>query len=216
MSGSFKKMKEGSSPMIRRSIFAFVLVLQLFAQPLFADEKTDPKKKPIIDKHPETMSMEDLGFSDDQAKADPQYQKDLQARSDMLQIHQVLGLVTAVPLTTEYVLGLVTAGNVANGSTDTGLHATLGIATTTLYVTTAMFAILAPKPKGLKPSGNTEFHEDLVWIHAPLMVAVPVLGGIINSEVQNHQSIGSLGTIHGVLATALVLSYLTSLTVITF
>lgn len=162
------------------------------------------------------LSLEDLGFSSDEIKADPQYQKDLQTRSDMLQIHQTLGLITAVPMTTEYVLGIVTAGNVANGSTNTGLHATLGIATTALYATTAMFAILAPKPKGLKPSGNTATHVDLVWVHAPLMIAVPILGGIVNNRVQNHQPLGDLGTIHGILATGLVVSYLTSLTVITF
>lgn len=202
--------------MIRKSIIAFVLVLQLFAQPLLADESVDPKNKPIIDKHPDTMSVEDLGFTGDETKVDLQYQKDLQVRSDMLQIHQTLGLITAVPMTAEFVLGVVTSGNVANGSTDTGLHEALGIATTALYVSTAMFAILAPKPKGLKPSGNTEFHEDLVWVHAPLMVAVPILGAIVDNAVQNHQSLGSLGTVHGILAATLLISYLTSLTVITF
>src|SRR5581483_5805536 len=168
------------------------------------------------EKHPDSLSVDDLGFAGDEIKADPQYQKDLQTRSDMLQIHQTLGLITAIPMTAEFALGIATAGNVAKGSTDTGLHAALGITTTAFYATTAMFAILAPKPKGLKPSGNTEVHEDLVWVHAPLMVAVPVLGGIINNRVQNHQPIGDLGTIHGVLAATLLVSYLTSLTVITF
>ena len=160
--------------------------------------------------------MGDLGFSKDDLQSDPQYQKDLQTRSDTLQIHQTLGLITAVPLTTEYVLGLATAGNVANGSTNTGLHATLGITTAALYGTTALFAILAPKPKGLKPSGNTQTHVDLAWIHAPLMVIVPLLGDMANDQVQNHQSLGALGTLHGILATALVVSYLTSVTVMTF
>ncbi len=174
------------------------------------------KSNSKTDKNSPTPSLEDLGFSEDEIKSDPQYQKDLQTRSDMLQIHQTLGLITAFPLTTEYVLGIITAGNVANGSTNTELHEGLGIATATLYVTTAMFAILAPKPKGLKPSGNTKTHVDLVWVHAPLMVAVPILGEIVDDRVQNHQPLGNLGTIHGILATALVASYLTSLTVITF
>lgn len=202
--------------MIRKKAVAFVLLLHLAAQPLLAGEKVDPKNKLKTDKHPETMSVRDLGFADDEIKADPQYQRDLQTRSDMLQIHQTLGLITAVPMTAEFVLGLVTSGDVANGSTDTGLHATLGITTAALYVSTAMFAILAPKPKGLKPSGNTAFHEDLVWVHAPLMIAVPILGGIVNNRVQNHQAPGDLGTIHGLLAGMLLVSYLTSLTVITF
>ncbi len=162
------------------------------------------------------LSVEDLGFSSADLQSDPQYQKDLQTRSDMLQIHQTLGLITAIPLTTEYVLGLTTAGNVSNGSTDTGLHATLGITTVALYGTTALFAILAPKPKGLKASGNTQTHEDLAWIHAPLMIIVPLLGDMANDQVQSHQPLGGLGTLHGILATALVVSYLSSVTVMTF
>ncbi len=202
--------------MIRKKIIIVLLASLFLARPLLADEAPDPKAKPKTDPPPAAMSLEDLGFSSDDLKSDPQFQKDLQTRSDMLQIHQTLGLITAVPMTTEFVLGIVTAGNVANGSTNTGLHEGLGLATAGLYVTTAMFAILAPKPKGLKPSGNTKTHVDLVWVHAPLMVAVPILGEIVDDRVQNHQPLGDLGTIHGILATALVVSYLTSLTVITF
>lgn len=192
------------------------LFLLLFSQPLLADETKAAQDATQDKKHPTTMSLEDLGFSDDQIKSDPRYQSDLQTRSDMLKIHQTLGLITAVPMTAEYVLGLITAGNVDNGSTNTGAHAVLGISTTLLYGTTAMFAMLAPKPKGLKPSGNTETHVDLVWVHAPLMIAVPILGAMANDRVTHGQPVGDLGTIHFVAATALLVSYLTSLTVITF
>ncbi len=202
--------------MIRKMLVIVALALPLPAGPLLADGNAVSKDGPKAGNHPAAPSLEDLGFSQDEIKSDPQYQKELQIRSDMLQIHQTLGLITAVPLATEYVLGFVTAGNVANGSTNTGLHAVLGVSTTALYATTALFAILAPKPKGLKPSGNTQTHVDLAWVHAPLMVAVPVLGDIVNSRVQNHQPLGDLGTIHGVLATALVASYLASLAVMTF
>ncbi len=164
----------------------------------------------------EGLSAEDLGFSQSDIKSDPQFQKDLEARSDMLRIHQTLGLITAVPMTTEYVLGLVTAGNVANGSSDTNLHATLGIATTGLYITTAMFAILAPKPKGLKATGASEFHQVLSWIHMPLMILTPLVGDMANDRIANHQPVGDLGTIHFVMATTLLASYLTSITVMTF
>ncbi|HEY5039186.1 MAG TPA: hypothetical protein VIJ93_08965 [bacterium] len=202
--------------MIRKTLLAVTLVLMLLARPGLAIEKADPKADSKTQKHPDTMSVEDLGFSQDEIKSDPQYQKDLQARSDMLKIHQTLGLITAVPMTTEFVLGLVTSGDVHNGSIDTKVHATLGISTALLYGTTAMFAILAPKPKGLKPSGNTGVHEDLAWIHAPLMIVVPLVGDMVNDRVVNHQPLGDLGTIHGILAAALLVSYLTSLTVITF
>lgn len=202
--------------MIRKKVVLALLATLFLSRPLLADEAPDPKTKPKTGPTPSAMSLGDLGFSPDDLKSDPQFQKDLQTRSDMLQIHQTLGLVTAVPMTTEFVLGILTAGNVSNGSTNTGLHEGLGLATTGLYITTAMFAILAPKPKDLKPSGNTKTHVDLVWVHAPLMVAVPILGEIVDDRVQNHQPLGDLGTIHGILATALLVSYLTSLTVITF
>lgn len=158
-------------------------------------------------------SLEGLGFSPADIQSDPAFQKQLEIRSDMLQIHQVLGLVTAVPLVTTYILGLTTAGNVEKGSTDTSLHAVLGLTTTGLYLTTASFAIFAPKPKGLEPSGATQIHETLVWIHAPLMLLTPLLGDMVNDRIQNHQAPGLLGTIHGIAATTLVASYLASLLV---
>src|SRR5260370_28927606 len=99
----------------KKSIVLF-LVLTLFSQPLFAGEKAGNKKPGRPDGSTGGLSVEDLGFTDTEIKSDPQYQKDLLARSDMLQIHQTLGLITAVPLTAEVVLGIVTAGNVSNGS----------------------------------------------------------------------------------------------------
>ena len=163
-----------------------------------------------------TPSLGDLGFTQEDLQSDPQFQKELETRSDMLRVHQTLGLITAIPMTTEFVLGITTAGNVSKGSTDTTLHTTLGLTTVALYGATAMFEILAPKPKGLKPSGNTAVHEDLSWIHLPLMVVVPLVGDMINDRIANHQPIGNLGVVHGVMATTLLASYLTSLTVMTF
>ena len=202
--------------MTSKNTILFFVTLLFLAGPLLAAEKVDSKAATEPEKHPTTMSLEDLGFTGDEIKSDPRYQSDLQTRSDMLKIHQTLGLITAVPMTAEYVLGLITAGNVENGSTDTGLHATLGISTALLYGTTAMFAILAPKPNGLKPSGNTATHTDLAWIHAPLMILVPILGDMANDKISQHQPAGDLGTLHFAAATALLVSYLTSLTVITF
>ncbi|HVZ81244.1 MAG TPA: hypothetical protein VHE12_10695 [bacterium] len=162
------------------------------------------------------LSVDDLGFSKEETQADPQFQKDLETRSDMLRIHQTLGLITAIPMTAQMILGLTTASDVERGSSDTTLHTTLGLATVALYGTTAMFEILAPKPKGLKPTGNTEVHEALSWIHLPLMILAPLVGDMVNDRIANHQPIGSLGEVHGVMATTLWASYMTSLTVMTF
>src|ERR1700722_14040682 len=150
--------------MILKKANLLILILLFAAQPLMAEDKAVPKTDAKQEKHPTTMSVQDLGFEDVDSKSDPKYQSDLQTRSDMLQIHQTLGIITAVPLTTEYVVGLITADNVDNGSTKTGLHAVLRISTVALYTTTAMFALLAPKPKGLTPSGNPQAHVDLAFI----------------------------------------------------
>ena len=202
--------------MVKNIAVVICLLLTFSGRPLWAEDMPDTSGATSGNSRTPAISVEDLGFSKNDIQSDPQYQKDLQTRSDMLQIHQTLGLITAVPMTAEYVLGLTTAGQVSNGSTNTDLHAALGITTAALYTTTALFAILAPKPKGLKPSGNTGTHVDLAWIHAPLMIVVPLLGDMVNDQIQNHQPVGNLGTIHGILATALLVSYLTSATVMTF
>ncbi len=204
MNRGFKKLNFA----VLTAIFLAVMP-QVFAAGAVATSKNEP-----VTETP--MSLEDLGFTKQDIQSDPQFQKDLETRSDMLRIHQTLGLITAVPMTAQFVIGLSTENSVAHGNTDTTLHTTLGLATAALYGTTAMFAILAPKPPGLKPSGNTEVHEDLSWIHLPLMILVPLVGDMINDRIANHQPIGNLGVVHGIMATTLLASYLTSVTVMTF
>ena len=205
----FLKFKTGFCLLVT----GFVLSMA-FCSPVFGSPKNNADGTQADT--PSGLSLGDLGFSQKDLQSDPQFQKDLETRSDMLRVHQTLGLITAIPMTTEFVLGIVTAGNVSNGSQDTTLHTTLGLTTVALYGTTALFEILAPKPKGLKPSGSTEVHEALSWIHLPLMVVVPLVGDMINDRIANHQPIGNLGVVHGTMATTLLASYLTSLTVMTF
>ena len=159
------------------------------------------------------MSLEDLGFSKDDMKSDPQLQKDLEVRSDMLRVHQTFGLATAAVMTTQYVVGLSTERSVSNGNSDIGFHATLGIGTLSLYMTTASFALFAPKPKDLSPNGGTELHQILALVHGPLMILTPLLGGMANDRISSGQPVGDLGALHGVAATALLTSYLAAMTV---
>jgi len=197
---------------MRLKWIASLLAISLFFSSAARGETPKSKKIPGTQ---ESLSLEDLGFSKNDVLSDPQYQKDLNTRSDMLRIHQTLGLITVLPLTATFVLGLSTADSVSHGSTDTGLHAALGISTVALYGTTACFAIFAPKPKGLKPSGASEIHQILSWIHLPLMIITPLLGDMVNDRVANHQPIGALGTVHGIAAGTLLASYLASMTVMT-
>jgi hypothetical protein len=163
----------------------------------------------------DSLNVNDLGFTQADLQSDLS-QKDLDTREDMLKIHQILGVITAVPLLSEFVVGIATANNVANGSTDTSLVSTLGWTTLVFYSATASFEIFAPKPKNKKKTGNTGIHEALSWIHLPLMILVPLTGDMLDDRIANHQPLGNLPVVHGVMATTLVLAYMTSLTVITF
>ena len=200
-----------------KTLSSILLALIFFVNaPLWASEPNLSLRSYAKASENPDLSVDDLGFSKEDTQADPQFQKDLETRSDMLRVHQTLGLITAVPMTAQMILGLTTSSNVSNGSTDTTLHTTLGLATVALYGTTALFEILAPKPKGLKPTGNTEVHEALSWIHLPLMILVPLVGDMVNDRIANHQPIGNLGEVHGIMATTLWASYMISLTVMTF
>ena len=162
-----------------------------------------------------SLNVNDLGFTQADLQSDLS-QKDLDTRSDMLHIHQILGLTTEVSLLAEFVVGITTANNVENGSTDTSLVSTLGYTTLALYAATASFEMFAPKPKNKKQTGNTGIHVALSWIHLPLMILVPLTGDMLDDRIANNQPLGNLGTVHGVLATVLLVTYTSSLLVITF
>jgi hypothetical protein len=206
--------------MARRYVFILFAAIFSGVGPAFADITLRPvdHRLALADKHKtddEDLSVSDLGFSKEDVEADLT-QKELDTRSDMLRIHQVLGLVTAIPMTAQFVIGIGTSENVSNGSTDTTLHTVLGLSTFALYATTAAFEMFAPKPKNKKHTGNTGIHEALSWIHIPLMVAVVLTGDMMNDRIMNDQPLGNLPVVHGVMATALLGTYLTSLTVMTF
>ncbi len=198
-----------------------ILVFFVFS-PLFAEETlklNDAQPKLVLaDADVSTdnsLNVNDLGFTQADLQSDLS-QKDLDTRSDMLHIHQILGLTTEVSLLAEFVVGITTSNNVAKGSTDTSLVTDLGYTTLALYAATASFEMFAPKPKNKKQTGNTGIHEALSWIHIPLMILVPLTGDMLDDRIANNQPLGNFGTVHGVLATALLLTYTSSLLVITF
>ena len=206
--------------MVRHYAFIPLVAALFLAGPAIADIalKAPDHRLTLASKHEargDDLSVNDLGFSKEEVESDLT-QKELDARSDMLKIHQVLGLTVAIPMTAQFVIGLSTADSVSKGNMDTSLHTALGLSTFALYSTAAAFEILAPKPKNKKHSGNTAIHEALSWIHLPLMVAVVLTGDMMNDRIGAHQPLGDLPVVHGVMSTALLGTYLTSLTVMTF
>jgi len=148
-------------------------------------------------------STDDLGFSKEETESDPKFQRDLDTRTDMLKIHQTLGLITCVPMVTTYVLGFTAAKN------DLMLHGAFGFSTAGLYLTTASFAIFAPHIKDMKSTGNSDLHQVFAILHGVFMVATPILGEMAEENK-------SLVDVHFISATGLVASYLAAMSVMTF
>jgi len=108
----------------------------------------------------------------DQTAGNAAEQARLDKRSHMLKIHQRLGLITAGALVATLVLSNGAAGK---NSTASGreLHAAVGGLTAGLYMTTASFAIFAPKVPGTKTRGSIRLHKALAYIHGPGMILTP-------------------------------------------
>jgi hypothetical protein len=144
-------------------------------------------------------SLGDLGFSTAQTQANPREQARLDRRSDMLKIHQRMGLITAVPLVATVVAG-AGAGGKSTSSSTRDLHAALGGTTAVLYFTTASFAIFAPKIKGTKTRGPIRVHKALAWIHGPGMILTPILGEMAFDEKSKGERVHGIASAHGPVA----------------
>jgi len=161
------------------------------------------------DKH---LSLEDLGFKKTDTQSNPELQFQLEKRTSMLKTHQVLGLITTIPMIAQFFLAQGVNRNIDRRN----VHMAVGITTATLYATTASFAIFAPKPEGIEDKGNTKLHRGLAWIHGPLMVLTPILGGIAYNQLSNGQKVHGVAQFHGAAATLLLVSYVASMAVMSF
>jgi len=151
-------------------------------------------------------SLGDLGISPDQSKGSAADQARLDKRSHMLKIHQRLGLITLAP----FLATLITSNGAAGkgGSTSSrDLHAALGITTASLYLTTAYFAIRAPKISGTKARGPIVLHKALACIHGPGMVLTPILGAIAYSQRNNGEKVHGIASAHSAVAAVTGVAY---------
>lgn len=159
-------------------------------------------------------SLQDLGFSRQQVQSNPALQARLNRRTEMLKIHQRLGLITLAPMVAALITGPTVKVKGRDGqilkvpsSTSLDLHAALGSATTALYFTTAWYAMFAPKIPGEKKRGAIRMHEALAFIHGPGMILTPVLGAMAFSQEQNGEKVHGIASAHGAVATVTVLAY---------
>jgi len=159
-----------------------------------------------VSSNPVTPSLGDLGFTPDQTKGSAQDQARLDRRSHMLRTHQRLGLITTAPLLATLIVSNQAAGR---HSTAAGreLHATLGGITAGMYLTTAGFAVFAPKIPGTTVRGPIRVHRALAWIHGPGMILTPVLGALAYGQVSRGEKIHGIAQAHSAVAAVTGVAY---------
>lgn len=163
---------------------------------------------------PTAPSLESLGFSQQQMEGNPKLQAELNKRTEMLKIHQRLGLITAAPMIADFITGPMAKAKGRHGqvirepsSTNLNLHAALGSATAALYFTTASLAIFAPRVPGEKKHGAIRIHEALAFIHGPGMVLTPILGAMAFNQESSGEKVHGAASAHGAVAATTAIAY---------
>lgn len=152
------------------------------------------------------LSLQSLGFSTSQTQGNAKEQALLNKRSHMLQIHQKLGLITAIPMVATVLTSFRAHGRHSTAS-KRDLHIALGSTTATLYFATAYYAIFAPKVAGVKARGSIRFHKAMMWIHLPGMILTPILGGMAESQLNQGERLHGAAKYHGDVALVTAVAY---------
>jgi len=87
------------------------------------------------------------------------------------------------------------------------LHAALGATTAGLYITTASYAIFAPKPHGIETRGPIRVHKALAWIHGPGMILTPILGAMAFEQKSRGEKVHGIASAHGPVAYVTAAAY---------
>lgn len=145
-----------------------------------------------------TPSLEGLGFPSSVIRGSSKEQELLDKRSHMLQIHQKLGLIAAIPMVAAIITGPGAKGHHGLPGSPTGrdVHAGLGILTTGLYFASAYYAIRAPKLPDTKSYGLIRLHKAMAWIHGPGMILTPILGAIAFSQLSHGERVHGIAKYH--------------------
>src|ERR1017187_8741244 len=151
-------------------------------------------------------ALGDLGFPTEQSQGSAQDQARLDKRAHMLKIHQRLGLITTAPLVATLFFANGASGH---NSTSSGrdLHAVLGGVTAGMYLTTASFAIFAPKIAGTPTRGPIRVHKALAWIHGPGMILTPILGSLALQQRNRGEKVHGIASAHGAVAAVTAVAY---------
>lgn len=163
---------------------------------------------------PASPSLGDLGFTPQQSQPNAQLQALLDRRTEMLKIHQRLGLITTIPMAAALITGPMVTAKGKNGQPITeptnanlDFHAALGGATTALYFTSAYYAVLAPRVPGSEKHGAIRLHEGLAFIHLPGMILTPALGIKAYKQENAGEKVHGIASAHGAVAYTTAAAY---------
>jgi len=173
--------------------------------------------------NPASPSLSDLGFTTQQTQSNAQLQATLARRTEMLKIHQRLGIITTIPMAAALITGPMAKAKGKNGEvihepTDANLdlHVALGGLTTALYFTTAGYAIFAPRIPNNPKHGGIRWHEALAWVHGPGMVLTPVLGYMAYSQENSGEKPHGIAAQHGTVAYVTAIAYGTAIVAVSW
>ena len=186
-------------------------------------ELPNAPQQPVQQPNAKSPSLSDLGFSEKQTQADTQLQARLMKHTQMLRIHQRLGLITTIPMAAAVFTGPLAKAKGRNGQTikvptDANLdfHAALGGLTTALYFTTASYAIFAPRIPNNPKHGGIRWHEALAFVHGPGMVLTPVLGYMAYHQETSGEKAHGIAAQHGTVAYITAIAYGTSIVAVSW
>jgi hypothetical protein len=172
---------------------------------------------------PNAPSLGDLGFTPQQSQPDAKLQALLEKRTEMLKMHQRLGLIAAAPMAAALITGPMAKAKGRNGQTITepttanlDFHAALGGATTALYFSSAYFSIFAPKVPGTTKHGAIRMHEALAFVHVPGMFITPALGIMAYKQENAGEKVHGLASAHGTVAWVTAAAYGTSIVAVSW
>jgi len=158
---------------------------------------------------PGAPSLEDLGLTTQQTNGDNKQQALLDKRTEMLKIHQRLGLITLIPVAAACISSVGAPpehGNYGN-TTSRDVHVALGGTAVAFYAATAYFAIRAPKVSNEPARGGIKLHKYLIYLHAPGMVLTPILGAMAYNQINSGQKVHGIASAHGAVAVVTAASY---------
>jgi cytochrome b561 len=197
-----------------KHLFVF-LIFFVFSTIVEAKEKKKPSEAPVksevLQQKSTTLDLKDLGLPESAQQGNQANQELLNKRSSMLQIHQILGLVT---------LGLMTATyfTAREEQEATELHEILGYSTAASYAATAYFSLTAPElEEGLSEKGwGMKIHKTLMFVHLPGMILTPIAGYLANKAYKEGKKPSGLAEYKATIANVTYFSFATAALSVTF